>query len=120
MSLQLFLKEAAKRGERIKEKLIEDLLHSEFVNQLLKNKLFVEGIVSILNAKSSLEKTLHHKISALLKVFEIPTGESLQGIERKIHRLENEIEGLHRRVSSQNLKKKTGSKTRPFSKKAKK
>ncbi len=119
MTFQDFLKDAAERGEKIKARFIDELLQSRFINQLLKNKMFVEGIVSILNAKSGVEKSLHHNLNLILKMLEIPTSDTLSGMERKIHRLENEIETLNRKRVTKSLRKKSPSKTSKPRKKAK-
>ena len=106
MSLQNFLEQALQRGERIKSQMFEDLMNSGVVNQLLKNEKFLNTVVALLNMKSSLEKRVHRKINFLMKLCEIPTRDEIQGMEKKIRHLETEIEGIHRRVMTQSLRRK--------------
>jgi hypothetical protein len=106
MSLQNFLEQALQRGERIKSQMFEDLMNSAFINQLLKNEKFLNTVVTLLNMKSGIEKRVHRKINSLMKLCEIPTKDEIQGMEKKIRHLETEIEGIHRRVMTQSLRRK--------------
>ncbi len=111
MDLRKFLHDAMEKGEQIRSKVMEDLLQSRLVNQLLKNEKFLNGVVTILNAKTGVEKSIQGKVNSVLKVFEVPTRDEVKAMERKIHKLENEIESLQRLVLSQKLKSKSSSKT---------
>lgn len=111
MDLRKFLHDAMEKGEQIRTKVLEDLLHSRLVNQLLKNEKFLSGVVTILNAKTGVEKRLQGKLHHVLKMFEVPTRDEVKAMERKIHKLENEIETLQRFVLSQKLKSKSSSKS---------
>lgn len=106
MDLQKFLDEAMERGEKIKTQMVEGLLNSRFVNQLLKNEKFLNTVVAILNAKSGIERRLHKKLNFILKSLELPTRDDVHGMEKKIHRLENEIETVQRRMMTQRLRHK--------------
>jgi hypothetical protein len=116
MGLQNFLAKSLERGEKMKAHLINHVLHSAIVNQLLKNEKFLNGVATVLNAKSGVENKVHRRVNCFLKYFEIPTREEIQNIERKIHRLENEMEGVHRRVLTQSLRK-TSHRVSPLHKK---
>lgn len=106
MSLHNFFEQALQRGERIKSQMLEDLMNSGMVNQLLKNEKFLNAVVALLNVKSSVEKKIHRNINFLMKMCEIPTRDEIQGMEKKIRHLETEIEGIHRRVLTQSLRRK--------------
>ncbi|MFO1519936.1 MAG: hypothetical protein U1F57_09790 [bacterium] len=106
MSLQVFLEKAFERGEKMKGKVLEDLMNSRLVNQLLKNEKFLNTVVAVLNAKSGIERKVHRKLNFLLKFLEVPTREEIRDMEKKIKQLEHEIETIHRRELSQSLKRK--------------
>ena len=106
MSLHNFLEQAFERGERIKSQVLEDLMNSGLVNQLLKNEKFLNAMVGLLNMKSGMEKRLHRNLNFLMKLCEIPTRDEISGMEKKIRHLETEIESIHRRVLTQSLRKK--------------
>jgi hypothetical protein len=106
MDLQCFLEEALQRGEHIKSKVLEDVFQNRLINRLLKNEKFLNTVVSLLNAKADFEKRIHRKVNALFKLFEIPTREEIRGMESKIHRLENEIETIHRKMLTRSLRRK--------------
>lgn len=110
MSLYAFIKEASERGEKIKSKFFEQVVNSQWLNELLKNESIVNGMVAVLNAKNEVEESVQRNMSHVLKYFKIPTEEVVQGMERKIHQLENEIEDIHRRIVTEKLKKKAAPK----------
>lgn len=116
MDLRRFLNSAMERGEQIRNKFVEDLFQSRFVNQLMKNEKFLNGMVTILNAKTGVEKSLQGKLNHVLKMFEVPTRDEVKAMERKIHKLENEIESLQRSVLSQKLKSKSSKSSRSSAK----
>ncbi|GEM_PF-2535434 len=116
MDLRKFLHHAMEKGEQIKTKLVEDVLQSRLVNQLLKNEKFLSGVVGLLNAKTGVERKLQGKFNHVLKMLEVPTRDEVKVMERKIHKLENEIETLQRVVLSQKLKNKTTKSTRSHAK----
>jgi len=116
MDLRKFLHDAMEKGEQIRSKFLEELLHSRLVNQLLKNEKFLNGVVGILNAKTGVERNLQGKLNHVLKLFEVPTRDEVKAMERKIHKLEGEIESLQRFVLSQKLKNKPQAKSRSHAK----
>ncbi len=111
MDLRKFLHDAMEKGEQIRTKVVGELVNSRFVNQILKNEKFLNGVVTILNAKTGVEKSLQGKLNHVLKMFEVPTRDEVKAMERKIHKLENEIESLQRFVLSQKLKSKSSGKS---------
>lgn len=116
MGLRKFLNDAMEKGEQIRGKVVGDLLRSRFVNQLLKNEKFLNSVVGILNAKTGVEKSLQGKFNHVLKMFEVPTRDEVKAMERKIHKLEGEIESLQRFMLTQKLKNKSQSKSRSSAK----
>lgn len=110
MAVQSFLGEAFKRGEKMKVKFIEDVFHSRFINQLLKNENFLKAIVAVLNTKTGLEKKVSENVHGLLKIFDIPTKSEIVSMERKIHHLESEIDNIHRKALTQRLRQKASKK----------
>ncbi len=116
MNVRKFLNDAMEKGEQIRGKFVGDLLRSRFVNQLLKNEKFLNGVVGIINAKSGVEKTIQGKMNHVLKIFEVPTRDEVKAMERKIHKLEGEIESLQRFMLSQKLKNKSQTKSRSSAK----
>lgn len=111
MDLRKFFQDAMEKGEQIKSRFLEDVLQSRFVNQLLKNENFLNTVIAVLNAKTGVERSLQGKINHVLKIFEVPTRDEVKAMERKIHKLEGEIETLQRVVLSQKLRQKPASKT---------
>ncbi len=110
MSLRTAMEEALQRGEKFKEQILTEVLSSQAVQDLFQNELFLKSLSRVLNTKYEIQKALKANMRTMLKVFNVPTREEVHSMERKIHRLETEIDGIHRkilteRLSSQNVKK---------------
>ncbi len=107
MALQDLLTEALSRGEKIKDQMIKQILHSEILDKLLGNEKVLNSLLSVLNSRSKLEKFFEQQLNVLCKLFEVPSREELKGMEKQLHRLENEIEHIHRRILTHRLKNST-------------
>lgn len=105
MDLIKFISEASQRGEKIKAKLIEDLLNSNLINQLLTNEKFLNGISSLMNTKEEIEKTVQRNLHVVFKYLEVPTRHDIQGMNHKIQSLEHEVQNLQREIVTKKLKK---------------
>ncbi|MBL7686036.1 MAG: hypothetical protein JNK65_08400 [Deltaproteobacteria bacterium] len=104
MNVQHFLEEAFERGEKMKSQVLEDVLNSKWVTELLKNERFLNAVMLVLNAKTAVEKQVQHRLNHLMKRMELPTRDEIRSMEKKILTLENEIETLQRKNLSQSLK----------------
>lgn len=104
MALQDLLSEALTRGEKIKDQLIKQIVHSQLLDKLLGNEKVLNSLLSVLNSRSKFEKFFEQQLHVLCKLFEVPSREELKGMEKQLSRLENEIEHMHRRLLTQRLR----------------
>jgi hypothetical protein len=103
MSLRSAMEEAFHRGEKIKDQFFSDMMNSPTVNHFLQNDLFLKSFTKLLNTKYELKRAFKTNFRTMLQVFNVPTRDEINSMERKIHRLENEIDGIHRKILTARL-----------------
>lgn len=103
MSLRSAMEEAFHRGEKIKDQFVNDMMNSPTVNHFLQNELFLKSMTKLLNTKYELKRAFKTNFKTMLQVFNVPTRDEINSMERKIHRLENEIDGIHRKILTARL-----------------
>ena len=109
LNLKDLLDEAMSRGDKIKDEVLNDLMKSKAVHQLVGNKHFIKALSQVLQTKDELQKTLNKQVHGVLKLMEIPT-------KKEINRLSREIASLEKKLA----KKKAASKTKTTKKKTSK
>lgn len=119
MSLRTAMEEAFQRGEKIKDQFLDDLVNSEAINNLLQNELFINSLTRVLNTKYELKRAVKTNFRAMLKIFNVPTRDEINSMERKIHRLETELDGIHRKILTSRLASKDKKSPRKTTTKAK-
>lgn len=105
MSIRTAMEEAFHKGEKIKDQLLADVMSSQAVNDLLQNELFLRSLTKVINTKYEIQKALKHNVKSVLKLFNLPSREEISVMERKLNRLENEIDGIQRKVLNTRLQK---------------
>lgn len=103
MSLRSAMEEAFHRGEKIKDQFLNDMMNSPTVNHFLQNELFLKSLTKLLNTKYELKRAFKTNFRTMLQVFNVPTRDEINSMERKIHRIENEIDGIHRKILTARL-----------------
>jgi uncharacterized protein Yka (UPF0111/DUF47 family) len=103
MSLRSAMEEAFHRGEKIKDQFLNDMMNSPTVNHFLQNELFLKSFTKLLNTKYELKRAFKTNFKTMLQVFNVPTRDEVNSMERKIHRIENEIDGIHRKILTARL-----------------
>jgi polyhydroxyalkanoate synthesis regulator phasin len=111
MSIRHAMEEAFHRGEKIKDQIFSEVMSSEAVNGLLQNELFLRSLTKVLNTKYEIERAVRTNIRTVLKALNVPSRDEINTMERKIHRLEGEIDGIHRKLLTSRLSKSKGKKT---------
>ncbi len=120
MSIRSTMEEALQRGEKIKEQFLTEMMNSSTVNQLLQNDLFIKSLTKVLNTKYELKRAFKTNFKSMLKVFNVPSRDEISSMERKIHRLENEIDVIHRKMLTTRLASSKSSRSKSNSNTAKK
>jgi len=113
MSLRAAMEEAFHRGEKFKDQFLTDVMNSQAVNGLLQNEVFLKSLTKVLNTKYEIERALKTNMRHMLKAFNVPSRDEVHSMERKIHRLENEIDGIHRKILTTRLSRNNSKKAAP-------
>lgn len=116
MSIRTAMEEAFQRGEKIKDQFLEEMMNSPTVSQLMQNDLFLKSLTKVLDYKYELKRAFKTNFKTMLKVFNVPTRDEINTMERKIHRLENEIDGIHRKILTNRLAGSKSKKTKAATK----
>ncbi|KAB2838591.1 hypothetical protein F9K50_09010 [bacterium] len=105
MSIRTTMEEAFHRGEKIKAQILEDVMNSQAMGELLQNEYFLKSLSALMNTKYELKKALRSNLKSVLRIFDLPTRDEINTMERKLSRLETEIDGIHRKVMTARLAK---------------
>ena len=103
MGIRTAMEEAFHRGEKIKDQLIADVMNSQAVNELLQNDLFLKSLTRMINTKYELQKAFRSNLRNVLKLLNLPSRDEINVMERKLNRLESEIDGIQRKVMTSRL-----------------
>jgi len=103
MSIRNAMEEAFNRGEKFKDQFFSEIMSSQAVNGLLQNELFLKSLTRVLNTKYEIKRALRTNLRGLLKAFNVPSRDEINSMERKIRRLETEIDGIHRKILTTRL-----------------
>lgn len=96
MNVRKLLDEAFQKGEKMKEELMVDLVHSRLFTELVKNDRFINAITTVVNAKEEFGKILSTRVKHLLAFMDIPTKQDLDAMTYKVTRLEHQLDrALH-------------------------
>ncbi len=105
MGIRNAMEEAFQRGEKIKDQIIHDVMSSQVVNDLLQNEVFLSSLTKVMNTKYELKKAIRSNLKNVLKMFNVPSRDEIHVMERKLNRLETEIDGIHRKVLTARIAK---------------
>ena len=103
MGIRTAMEEAFHRGEKIKDQLIADVMNSQAVNELLQNDIFLKSLTRMINTKYELQKAFRSNVKNVLKLLNLPSRDEISVMERKLNRLESEIDGIQRKVMTTRL-----------------
>ncbi len=102
MGIRNTMEEALQKGEKIKDQFLSDLMRSQTVNQLLQNEVFLKSLTKVITTKYEIEKSVKTNVKSFLKALNLPSQEDLSTVKRKLHRLEDEMDILNKKVHSSN------------------
>ena len=101
--LKEVIEDALARGEKLKKDIVGQILKSATLNELVNNKRFAETIARVIQTKDEIANALHRNIQDVLKVMKIPSKHDIAAYERRVQKLERELNSLGRRVMKKKL-----------------
>ena len=93
------LEDALARGGQIRDEITKDLLHSQFVADLANNPRFINTVSAVIRSKEEVTRTIQKKVKEIMTVMNIPTRQQLRSYEKRVARLERDLDTITRRAA---------------------
>jgi len=125
MNFKSLLDEAIERGERMKDEVLDELLKSKTLHEVVSNRNFIKAISRVIETKEEIKRTISKQVKSIFLVMDVPTKSEIAKIGNHIVKLENIISKLgEKKIPVKSLRKtktktKTKSKAKPTRKTAK-
>jgi len=101
--LKEIVDDAIARGEKLKKDIVGQVLSSVAFGDLVNNKKFADTVSKVIQTKDEISKMLHRKIIDALEVMSIPSREQIEIYERRVRKLEGQIDRLGREIMKKKL-----------------
>ncbi len=95
--LRKVFEEALARGEKISKELSKDILNSKLVADLANSPRFVNAITYVIRSKAELSRAVSERFKGTMEIMNIPTRQQLRSFERRVARLEKELDTIARK-----------------------
>lgn len=105
--LREMIEDALDRGERLKKDVVRQVLSSAAFSELIDNKHFAETIARVIRTKEIVGRLIRQNVHEVLKVMSIPSREQVATYEKRVQKLEHQIDQLGRQIMKQGLKKRS-------------
>lgn len=90
------LEEALSRGERLRR---------EITKEIANNPRFVKAVARVIRSKTEVAHSVQNRVKELLANMHIPTRQTVQDFERRVARLERDLNSVGRKLDRQTAKK---------------
>lgn len=107
--LREILEDAICRGEKLKKDIVRQVLSAAALNDLINNKRFAHSIARVIRTKHEISHLLRRNVQDILRMMSIPSREQISAYERRVQRLEGQIDRLGRQL----MKKGNARRARP-------
>ncbi len=104
------LEDAIARGDKIRQDITKEILNSQIFADLANNPRFVNAVARVIRSKAEVARSLQKRVKETLQVMKIPTREQIRTYERRVAKLEREIDTVTRRVAAKKAAKKKAAK----------
>lgn len=98
MTLKNFLDEALSRGEHLKDELVEELLRSKILSEIVKSDLFAKAVSTVVKTKDEVTKVIRQNVKNVLQVMDVPSRNDLVNLSHKIDQLEKAVDRAGKRA----------------------
>lgn len=96
--LKEVLEDALERGEKLKRDIVGEVLKSAVFSDLVSSRRFIDAVTKIIHTKDEVGRFIRHNVQDVLKVMSIPSKQDLDSCEKRIHKLERELDHVGRRM----------------------
>lgn len=98
------IEDALERGEKLKKDIVRQVLSSAALADLLENQRFTETVARVIRTKEVVSRLIRQNVQEVMKVMSIPTREQLADYDKRVQKLEGQIDRLGREVMRRGLK----------------
>jgi hypothetical protein len=94
MNFKDILDEVRDRGEKLKGEILDELIKSKTLNQIVSNKNFINAVSRVIETKDEVKRAIQGQVKSLFQVMDVPNKHELFKIGGKISELEKLIARL--------------------------
>lgn len=106
MNFKNLLDEVLARGERLKDEVLEELLKSRTLQEVVANKNFIRAVSKVIESKDEVKKVIGKQVKSVFSLMDVPTKSEIAKISNQLIKIENVINKLgERAVPIHSLKK---------------
>lgn len=113
MNLKNLLDEVRVRGEKLKTEILDEIVNSKTLNQIVSHKNFVRAVGHVLETKNEVKRVIRHQVrdhlQNLFQIMNVPSKREISRIGEKISAMELSLEKIGtRRMPIQSIPKSSG------------
>ena len=97
--LKAVLEEAVARGNKIRVDVTKEILSSQLVADLANNERLINTVADVLRAKDQIGQVLQQKAQDVISIIDVPSRRQLKVYERRVARLERDVDALTRKLA---------------------
>ena len=115
MMLKEILEEARVKAEKIKDEVVNELLKSKTLNQLVGNDNFIKALSYAIGTKDEVKKVVGNQVKHIFKVMNVPNKKEMHELGKKLEGIEKAIEKFAtQKIAVRTLVKKKSSPKKKF------
>jgi hypothetical protein len=92
MTLKNLLNEALSRGENLKDELVDEVLKSKVLQEIVQSDLFAKAVSTVLKTKDEVAKVIRQNVKNVLKVMDVPSRNDIVNLSHKLDHLEKMVD----------------------------
>ncbi len=101
--LKEVINDALERGEKLKKDIVAQILKSATLNELINNRRFAETIAHVIRTKEEISRAVSRNVQDALKAMKIPSKQEISAYEKRVEKLEKQIENIGRKMMKKKL-----------------
>jgi hypothetical protein len=94
MNIKDLLDEVKVRGEKLKDEILDDIVNSKALLQVVSNKNFVTAVSRVIETKDEVKKVIQKQMKNFFQALDVPSKVEFSKIGQKLAAMESSIEKL--------------------------
>lgn len=96
MDIKSIFDEAISRGEKFKSEIVNEILSSRTLQDIVGNKNFIRAISTVIQTKDEVKRVISSQVKSIFNVMDVPSKDDLINVAKKISHMEKVIEKIGR------------------------